>query len=491
MQIRKNAVFLPLSFLLFAPLAGCAWFNNFANSATSGNSGNSGTTSVNTAGPAGKVVQGAVSGATVWADSLSAGTRFVIDSNEQSTETTTDANGAFTLPATPSYKYVIVSQGGTDAITDKTANTLLAPGGAQSVSPLTTLVALDTTGNLANSIDALLPAGTSFDSDITASGGLTPAAMVLLTSFTTSVTALDATIQSAASKNSATLSQQQLNDINLTVYSQIASQFSTVSSASLSNTATLATNLQTALTTAITTVAANNPNVTVQNASTVAATVANNSVATAANVVGNATGNSSLANVTASNVQTTGVTANATTTVTESAVMSSGTNTQALNNTISSVTQAIGSSVTATSTPASYSPPTIAVINNPTIVGYKLLVTATGNEWNVSSFTITFSDDMVATISGGTNYAHSVLNPSNYQFTPSGCSPTSYSSDTVTFACADNLQPGSFQVEVLQATSTGGVWASATSEGLTVNNTKTFTLPTVTGATGGSSLTMF
>src|ERR1035438_10003487 len=99
---------------------------------------------------------------------------------------------------------------------------------------------------------------------------------------------------------------------------------------------------------------------------------------------------------------------------------------------------------------------------------------------------------MVATVSGSSTFGNSVLNPANYQFSQGGCTPTSlFSANVVTFTCSQNLTPGAFTVEIYQGTSTTGVQASATSLGLSVNNTKTFTVPTVTGSTGGSSLQMF
>ncbi|MEK6398302.1 MAG: hypothetical protein V4734_09470, partial [Terriglobus sp.] len=84
------------------------------------------------------MIQGAVSGASVWADNLSSGTRFSIDTAEQPTQTSTGGGGTYTLRTTPSYKYIVVSQGGTDGITGKKATTMLSPGGAKATSPLTT-----------------------------------------------------------------------------------------------------------------------------------------------------------------------------------------------------------------------------------------------------------------------------------------------------------------------------------------------------------------
>src|SRR5262245_39761408 len=69
-------------------------------------------------GASGKVVQGAVSGATVFADRIVANGLgdTVLDSSESSYTTVTDSTGHFTLPAVPSYSYVIVSRGGTDTL---------------------------------------------------------------------------------------------------------------------------------------------------------------------------------------------------------------------------------------------------------------------------------------------------------------------------------------------------------------------------------------
>jgi hypothetical protein len=477
-QIRKKAFSLSLVALVSAPMVGCL-----------GRS--SAVTKITSAGPNGKVAQGAVSGATIWADSLTSGTEFVIDTAEAGTKTTTDVNGNFTLPAQPSYKYVIVSQGGIDTITGKPASTLVAPGGSPTVTPLTTLVSLATTGNLASALSSLLPSGASFDTDVTASGALTPAMTVLLTAIVTAVTTFNTTVQDAATASGAALSQQQINDIDLTLYAQIAAELSTQSTADLSNTATLASSLQTALTTAITTVSTNNTNITGLNASTIATSIADNSVASAAVVVGNATGNANLQAVTAINVQSKGVTSSTTATVTEAMVLSPN-NAQIIDTTINSVSSSSATGVTATSTPSSYAPPSIPVIQNPTVIGYSLAINASSNAWNVSSLTITFSDDMVATQSGGTNYAHSVLNPANYVFSQSGCSPASYATDTVTFTCANPLGADSnFEIQILASSSTGGVWSNTTSLGLPVTNTKTFTLPAVTGSTGGSSIVLF
>ncbi|WP_074655209.1 hypothetical protein [Terriglobus roseus] len=409
----------------------------------------------------------------------------MIDTAEQSTSTKTSSTGTFTLPTTPSYKYVVVSQGGTDSITGKTALTMLSPGGAASVSPLTTLVELDTTGNLAATLNSLLPAGKTFDSDLTAGSGLTPAAMVFLNSVMTAATTLTTAIQDAATKSGTTLTAQQLNNINLTVLSQIASQFAATPVASLTNTATVASGLQTSLCSAINGVASSNSNITGLSCS-IAATIANTSVAVAANVVGNATGNNALKAVTPTSVQTSGVAVSTTPAVTESTVMTAS-NTQLVTNAITSTASSSSTGLTVTSTPTTYTPPVIAVANNPSVVGYNLVAVASGNLWDVRQFTITFSDDMVASGAGDSSYSHSVLNPANYQFSQTGCTPTSYASKVLSLTCG-NLPSGAFTVTLAKSSSTAGAWASATSLGLLTTVSKTFSL---TAATGSTSVNLF
>ena len=474
MQIRKNVLSVSFLALLFGPLAGC---------------GSSGLPTASSPGPTGKVVQGAVSGATVWADAIGAGTQFVLDSSEVSAEASTSSAGGYAFSKTPSYKYALISQGGNDTVTGEKATTLLAPGGAQCVSPLTTLAELDTsdpTGQLETNLNALLPAGENFGADITASGALTPASMVFLTSITIAVTAFDTALQDSAAKSNATLTPQQLDDINLTLYSQMAAEFATLPVGSLANTASLAASLQAALVNAFAAFPTSNPNITIANPSALAASIADNSVATAANVVGIATNNAALASVTAANVQNApGVPASTSITLTESAVLTGG-NVQLVTNDITTVAASVvaAGDIIASSTPSGYSPPTIPIVTNPTIVDYELVLQVSGNEWNVNTFSMTFSDDMVATNSTD---AHSALNPANYQFNEGGCTPSSYASRVVTFSCS-NLGSDTFVVTTLSATSTGGVEASATSQGLLVNNVKIFNLPSATGSTGGVAL---
>lgn len=437
-----------------------------------------------TAGPSGKSIQGAVNGATIFADDETTGTKFSVDSAESSSQTNSSSSGTFTLKQTPNYKYVLVSQAGTDTLTAKPATTMLAPGGAKAISPLTSMVMLDTTGALATTFGSLLPNGESFDTDFTQNGALNPASMVFVTAVSTALTTFNETIRDAAARSNANISQLQYNVVSILVYSQLAAQFSKLTAAQLSNTATLAQAMQAAFTNAIGLIDQTNSNLSIPQS--IAATIANTSVAVAANIVGNATNNAALKAITAANVQTApGVDVSTTPGLTEG-VVDSGTNLQLLKDTITNTAAGASTSVSVTSTPPGYTPPPITVANNPTVTEYDLIVTANGSSYQVRTFSITFSDDMVASQSGASDYTHSVLNPANYALSQSGCSPTSYTAKVVSFTCG-NLQVGSLSVAVLKGSATGGVWASSTSLGLLVDNTKTFTLPFITGSTGGTT----
>lgn len=134
--------------------------------------------------PVGKsrVVQGAVDGATVFADKLVGGTRFVKDNGEVSA--TTNANGNFNLKVPDGYgDYELISQGGTDTLFSRAAIQLRAPASARNVSPLTTLVAINPA--LQAKIELL---GVAYDADIAAK--VTPAALLLSKSVETVVTIL-------------------------------------------------------------------------------------------------------------------------------------------------------------------------------------------------------------------------------------------------------------------------------------------------------------
>lgn len=218
--------------------------------------------------PSGAVVQGAVVGATVFADHAT-GTEAnrKMDADEAATQTTTDATGHFMLPVTPSYDYVVVSIGGTDSLTGKPAMTMLAPAGAQNISPLTTLVALTPPAQQEQVKQTIQSLGVAYDANVAT--GLTPAAALLVESINTTVAAVTNTLNTGGN----TLPTSTVNAIQQTVMAQIATSIQTQTATQLTTPATLTTTLTTAVTNALTTIDATNTNITVTNAATVASDI--------------------------------------------------------------------------------------------------------------------------------------------------------------------------------------------------------------------------
>ena len=129
----------------------------------------------------------------------------------------TDTNGNFTLPVTPGYDYVIMTQGGTDTITGGPAMCMYAPAGAANVSPFTTLVHLNPNAKAA--IEAL---GITYDADVSAA--ITPAALLLLQSAQSIVAA----VSDALNPNGNSLSISTVNDIQMTIMNAIANELASI-----------------------------------------------------------------------------------------------------------------------------------------------------------------------------------------------------------------------------------------------------------------------
>lgn len=168
--------------------------------------------------PSGKLVQGPVSGATVFADRVVGGTKFVLDADE--VRVTTDVNGRYVLPSTPSYNYVLVSKGGTDTLSGQPAIQLLAQPGSANITVLTTLVTLDTTNTLYKKIQAMQPVTAPIDFDVSTSS--TPATLLMMKSVEIAVQSITSAI---TSKTSGTISDAQLADIQMQAMQQIALAF--------------------------------------------------------------------------------------------------------------------------------------------------------------------------------------------------------------------------------------------------------------------------
>ncbi len=241
-----------------------------------GNSAGTGT------GASGKVVQGAVSGATVFADKIVANGLgdMVMDSSEISYKTVTDSAGHFTLPAAPSYSYVIVSRGGTDTLSGKPAIMMLAPAGAQNVSALTTMVAIDPT--LKTKMESLM-GGASYDTDISQS--VSPAALMLAKTIEISVQALTETLNPGGN----TLSNTQVNDIQLTTLTNLATQISALSTTDLSSPAALESMVTTAVTATATAIDSRHTNINIGSAATLSSNIAATVPTIATTISGSAT----------------------------------------------------------------------------------------------------------------------------------------------------------------------------------------------------------
>ena len=232
----------------------------------------------NGAGPQGRLVQGPVVNATVFADNAAGGVRFVQDANEVYTFSNL-VTGDYILPSTPSYNYILVSKGGTDKLTNQAAIQLLAPAGSANITPLTTLVALDTTGTVKAKLQALMPAGASYDADISVTASR--AVLLVAKSVETMVQSLtDAIVTKAGSGN---ISANQLAVIQAQTIQAIATQFANpaVTAGTMAAPATLSASLQAAATTAVTSINAANSNINIPSATATA--IASSSVtATAA-----------------------------------------------------------------------------------------------------------------------------------------------------------------------------------------------------------------
>lgn len=220
--------------------------------------------------PSGVVVQGAVSGATVFADHLTgAEANRKIDADEAATVTTTRPDGTFTYPVTPGYDYVTVSFGGTDTITGLPAMPMLAPAGVGVVSPLTTMVAL-----VPESKDVIKSLGVDYTADL--SKQVTPAALLLVQSVQAAVSATMRAIDPGSDK----LKYDQANAIQQTVMAQIAAGVAANTKGNLTNPAALTTMLQSSVRNALNGISSNpnDSNITIPDATILANTVVTGSL---------------------------------------------------------------------------------------------------------------------------------------------------------------------------------------------------------------------
>jgi hypothetical protein len=294
-------------------------------------------------GQSGRLVQGPVTGATLFADNVSGGVRFTLDAGEASTKT--DATtGNFILPSVPGYNYILVSKGGTDKLTGLPAMQMLAPAGSANVTPLTTLVALDTTGTVKAKLEALMTGG-KYDTDISTTAS--PAILLVAKSVETIVQTITSAITASAAAGSNTISSSQMASIQAQTMKAIAVEFAktTVTAETLSEPDNLTTTLQTATTTAATSINAANTNITISAATATA--IATSAVSATATAFALGVGDTALI---------TAITGGENAVMTQSAA-------QFFLNAVND--QSI--TITATTTPTIYTPPTIVVVTPITV----------------------------------------------------------------------------------------------------------------------------
>lgn len=294
------------------------------------------------AGPSGRLVQGPVLNATVFADNVSGGVRFAQDANEVSTTTST-VTGDFELPSTPGYNYILVSKGGIDKLTEQPAIQMIAPAGSANITPLTTLVALDTTGTVKAKLQSL---GVSYDADISTTAS--PAAILVVKSVETMVQSLTQAV--VASAGSDTISAEQIATVQAQTMQAIATEFAKpgVTATTLTTTASLSTALQSAATTAATNIGAANTNITIPAGT--ATTIASSSVTATAGAL------------------SIGATASTGTVSGGETALITPTAAQAFVDAVAAESAAAAATITATETPTSYTPPTIPVVTPVTVI---------------------------------------------------------------------------------------------------------------------------
>jgi hypothetical protein len=316
-------------------------------------SGCGGSDDVVLSGQSGKLVQGPVRDATIFADNVSGGVRFTLDVGEVAT--TTDANGDFTLPSVPTYNYILVSKGGTDRLTNQPAIQMIAPSGSANVTPLTTLVALDTTGTVKAKLEALMPPGVKFDVDISTTAS--PAILLVVKSVEVTVQSMTSAINTKAGAGA--VSAAQMGVIQTQMMQNIAEEFAkpAVTATTMSAPATLSTSLQAAATTAVIDINAVNTNISIPAAT--ASTIASSSVTATATAL------------------SIGATA-AITAIAGGEAAALSTNAAQFVTAVTNASSVAVTTITATSTPPVYTPPPITVVTPITIPGTTNPSGATG-----------------------------------------------------------------------------------------------------------------
>lgn len=310
----------------------------------------------------GKLVGGPVVGATVFADNVAGGVRFVQDTGEIAALTISNgstSDGVYTLPQLPAYTYILVSRGGVDKITNVPAIQMLAPAGARNITPLTTLVTLAPDATAAEALkiklQSLLPAGTAYDADVSESSS--QAVLLLVKSIETATRSLTDTIvqQSGNTADQMAIQNAYIQSRIMQAVSAMASD-ATTTVADLTTPSLLTAKLTTALGVAIQQIRLDNQSAVT--GGTAASTIAINSVTAAVDALGNPTASSSL---------------NTAVVMKESSLLNAAS--MFFNAVATTVTQIIGTTITSVLAPGTFVPPVVPVF---TITINQIITGATG-----------------------------------------------------------------------------------------------------------------
>lgn len=345
-------------------------------------------------GPAGSVLQGAVSGATVVAKKAGSNDFSKAETGELTAKTGTD--GKFKFQTVPTYAYTLVTlPDGTDILTGKKNVQLIAKAGSQYVTPLTTLVAL----NPAAEANLLALAGGTATSigDVNISN-TTPAALVLAKSIETAVAAMSETISKSA--GTATITSQQLANVQSLTLQAIATQVAASTVANLSMPNTLTTAMNTAITTAIPTITNANTNITVTpaNITAIATTVANNSVGSAVMAISAPAGVTTIAQAVA---VSTPASSSAASVIAESSKITTATSAAIATAATTAVTAA-SAVTTVVVTPPNYNPPVVKTALAPAVISAVLTIPASGNATIAVKFNHAINDNGSGSVKIGT-----------------------------------------------------------------------------------------
>lgn len=448
-------------------------------------------------GPSGTVLQGPVKGATVVAKKAGNNDFSKVekyDGVHDEFSVKTDVTGKFKFQSDPPYAHTLVMlTDGIDTLTGQKNIQMIAKAGSAYITPLTTLVATDTTGTVEAKLVALagMPPGSSIGNVDTSN--TIPAALIVSKSVEIAVAAISSTVTQSAGTNNTTDAQKaaaatQLAAVQTQTLLAIAVEIAkpATTTATLSVPSSLTTTLSNAITNpttgAIATITAANSNITVAtaNVATIAASVSTNSVGSSVLAVSAPAGATTAAQAAATTTPAavTGVIAESDK-ININAATGSAAATAA-----TTITSDTSTAVTATSTvttviatPPTYVPPVVKTALAPSIISATLNIPASG----LATITVTFNhavnnDGIVSVKVGTTDFP--------------GTTALNSAADTITFTAASTPTAGS-TLTVTVSGNTASLSASEAVENFSAAMSATtiiIAVPVIpTGSTGTST----